>query len=193
MGTDYLQLLDRRTAEVILDATESDLAALVDLRSKTSESPVWKSYWDDKQGEFVDFNFATKAADRLRIILATRSSLKEVKEQLLDAFCIGESWLYLDYWGCWAEVFSGEVPAGAISWEDFTKPLFSNDTETKQDRGYPGCYLLAPQNVESIRSSLETHRGEWRIMNDSDLDHLRGWQSFCKDNAGYCVSYQIDS
>jgi hypothetical protein len=46
MGTDFLELLDRRTAEVIIHGDESDLISLVEVRTTRNGSPVWRNYWD---------------------------------------------------------------------------------------------------------------------------------------------------
>ena len=189
MGSDYLQLFDRRTAEVILGAAESELAALVDLRGKAGEPPVWNSYWDPKQKKSVDLEFGTKSGKRLQVILESALSLKQIKEELLEVFCIGAHF-YLDYWGCWMEVFSGEGPAGAVPRENFMSSLSPNKIDAEGCAS--GRYLLKPENVEAIRSSLEMHRQEWSIMNDANLERLRGWQKFCVANSGYCVLYQMD-
>jgi hypothetical protein len=193
MGTDYLQLLDRHTAEIIMSADDSALAALVDLRTGIEGPPVWQNYWDAKQAKSSGFEIVTRAAQRLQTILDCGSTIEEIKDQLLNDLCIGGAWLYLDYWGCWAEAFSGEVPHGAIAWEDFTRPIRPNEGTAVEYRGdNSGCYLLTPENTDSILKSLEVHREDWRIMNDSDFVRLRAWKNFCHANPGICILYQID-
>ncbi len=116
MGTDYLHLLDRRAAEIIIRADESDLIVLIDCRTVPNSQAVLKDYWDEALGRFVDFPPGTTTKQRLQGI-TRRSTLDEIKKDLVRSLCIG-GWLNLDYWGCWAEVFSVK-PIGAISWEEF--------------------------------------------------------------------------
>jgi hypothetical protein len=189
MGTDYLQLLDRRTAEVIIGGNEADLAALVDLRTTPDGPPVWQSHWDDEKQALADFDLGCTTAQRIRTLIEGGSTLPDIKEELLQCLCVGGALLYLDYWGCFAEVFSAQTPPAAITWEEFTAPLRDNGVQKDE---FSGCYLLTSENVASIVRSLDAHRHELKIMKESHTDHLRSWQAFCLKRRDFCVLYQID-
>lgn len=190
MGTDYLQLLDRRTAEIIIHGEGNDLAAVVDLRTAMNMKPIWKQYWDDHKKGFIDFDSGITAAERFKILIETGSTIEEIKEELLRELCISH-WLYVDYWGCYAEVF-GADPPGAITWEEFIAPMYRTAGSKQEEYGVSGCYLLTHDNVDSILKSLECHRHELQIMDQSKVDRLRYWQNFCRKHAGSSILYQID-
>jgi hypothetical protein len=191
MGTDYLQLLDRRTAEIIMRADEADLASVVDLNTTVYRPSVWKHYWDESKQALVEFNFAATAVERLAILTETGSTLEKIKEELLSKLCISY-WQHLDYWGCSSEAFRGDPP-GAITWEEFTAPMYNAAGKPQPEPlGSSGCYLLTSDNVDSILKSLDSHRQELQIMGDAQIERLRGWQAFCRKHAGFCILYQID-
>ena len=192
MGTDYLQLLDRRTTQVIVNATESDLAALVDMRSTFVGPPVWQTYWDEKQQVLVEFPFGTSPAQRLRMMLECGYSMDDVKHDLVHDFCVGGG-LNLDYWGCWAEVFSAHDPPGSITWEEFIASIRDVSSEfSNEAQGASGRYLLSHEDVSTILRSLEGHFQELSIMAQCDLDRLRGWQVFTDKHPETCILYQMD-
>ena len=191
MGTDYLQLFDRRAAEIIMQADESDLASVVDLRTKVDRPSVWKHYWDESKQTLVEFNFTTTSVERLKILVETESTIEKIKEELLDELCVSY-WQHVDYWGCMAEVFRGGEPPRAITWEEFTAPVYSADRSKQEPAGSSGCYLLTGENVDSILQSLELHRHELQIMGDAQIERLRSWQAFCRKGTDFCILYQID-
>lgn len=191
MGTDYLQLLDRRTAEIIIRGEGSDLAALVDLRTTAYIPPVWKQYWDADQQRLTNFDSLVTAAERFKVLIETGSTIEEIKEELLHELCVSH-WLYIDYWGCSSEVFNGSPP-GAITWEEFAAPIYSAASQPKQEAvGSSGCYLLTHENIDSILKSLEFHRHELEIMDGPKIDRLRSWQNLCRKHPGFSILYQID-
>jgi hypothetical protein len=193
MGTDYLQLMDRRTAEVIIEATAADLAAIVDLKTAGAGPLVWRNYWDAQNEAFVDFVNVATAAARLATILRCGSSLNEIKQDLIRELCIGRALLHLDYWGCWAEVFSVQDPPGALTWENFTAPIRgATERPTGESTESSGCYVLTNHNVASILSSLEAHRSEMEIMNDAQIERLRAWLALCSKHQEFSILYQID-
>jgi hypothetical protein len=189
VGTDYLELLDRRTAEVVIRADESDLISLVESRTTSDGIPVWKSYWNAERESSVDFERATKAAERLKTQLHHGRTLEEIKDELLWEICIGGRFLYLDYWGCWVEAFPVEGPPGAVPWDEFTVPIRAV-AETNKEAS--GGYLLTDANAGAIIRSLTVHRNELTIMGDPEIDQLRRWRAFCLKHPGFCILYQID-
>lgn len=123
MGTDFVHLMDRRLAEIIVKGTEDDLIAIVDLRTKLLINPrVWRHYWDATRATFCDFDQTAHSSERLRLKLMGGASLPKVKSELVSQLCTGDS-LHLDYWGRTVEVFGGE-PTGGTTFEDFIAPMY---------------------------------------------------------------------
>lgn len=188
MGTDFLQLFDERTAHFVIEGEESDLVTLVDFRTSREGAPIWKSYWAPEEEAFVDFEPRTPNSARLRIKLAHGTTLGEIKEDLLRRLCTMQAMFYLDYWGCWAEVFITEPP-GALTWEQLVAPIRKSHAAPD---GSSGCYLLTHENVEAILRSLRSHQDELLIMTLADIERLASWQRFCAKDSGFCILYQID-
>jgi hypothetical protein len=189
MGTDYLQLFDKRTAQLVIGGDESDLVTLVDFRTRREGAPIWQAYWSPSHECFINFEPRTPNLDRLRTQLAHGTTLQQIKEDLLRRLCTMQSMFYLDYWGCAAEVFMTDPPAGALTWEEFVAPIRKSHPEPD---GSSGCYLLIPENVEAILRSLRSHQGELQIMTLADIERLSSWQKFCAKDPGFCIMYQID-
>jgi hypothetical protein len=193
MGTDYLKLFDKRTAQIILQADEFDLVTLVDFWTRRENAAIWKEYWHPEENRFVDFAPATSNIERLQTIMGHGIRLHEIKKELLRVLCTMEGFFYLDYWGCWVEAFAfPDAPPGAILWEDFIAPIQARNPGPDDLMGSSGTYLLTPENIASILRSLEEHKHELTIMKQSDIDKLKGWQAFCKKDYGFCTIYQMD-
>ncbi|HKF24062.1 MAG TPA: hypothetical protein VKE93_20990 [Candidatus Angelobacter sp.] len=192
MGTDYLELLDRITAEMIIRADEADLICLVESRTTRDGPPVWKNYWNAEQDCLIDFPRATTATERLKLKSQHGTALEEIKDDLLREMCVSAVSISVDYWGCWADVFAGKDPADAIPWEDFTAPIRRRHKTEKEEWETSGRYLLTDENVDSILRSLEAHKNELTIMGEPEITHLRLWQTFCRRVRGFCIVYQID-
>jgi hypothetical protein len=140
----------------------------------------------------VDFKSSVTAAERLKALVETGSTLEELKEELLHELCVGD-WQYVDYWGCMMEVFRGGEPPGAITWEEFAAPIYSARGKPQPEpNGSSGCYLLTFDNVDAILQSLELHRYELQIMGDAQIERLRSWRAFCRKDTEFCILYQID-
>lgn len=190
MGTDFVQLLDRRTAELILIADEADLVTLVEARTRpNSLPPVWRNRVDLASFSLQPFGEEATIADRLAGQLAAGSELVEIKTELIDELCTSD-WIYLDYWGCMAEVFTGAEPPGASYWENFTAAMFEGPLP--EEPGLSGRYLLTASNIDAMTRSLRKHVHELDAMRERDVEMLERWHEFCGRHSDYRVVYQID-
>jgi hypothetical protein len=187
MGTDYLQLFDRRTAELVLQAGAPDLLALVDLHGRRNAPSIWHSYWDQTQQRLIDFDSGLSDIQRLQTQLDHGTPLHEIKEKFLRGICTMQEMLSLDYWGCYVEVFPNDPP-GALSWERFVAS-FSGTTGQNEDSG---TYLLTIENVAAILRNLYAHKDDLRIMKDEGIKTLETWHAVCSRDPRFCVLYQID-
>ncbi len=164
MGTDRVELLDRRTAELIISGTEADLIALVESRTRPMAGPpVWRDYWDASRESFREFPLAVPVEERLSVILSNGIRLTAIRIQLIRDLCTSAP-LDVDYWGCIAEVFSGGKPPGCITWEDFIAPAFPEGPPEagihRDENGAilwtetSGRYLLTAANTNAMTVSL---------------------------------------
>ncbi len=202
MGTDNVALLDRRTAEVIIRGTETDLITLVESRTRPfADPPVWRNYWDAGSKSIQQFPQETTVAERLKVITSGGTELVETKEELIRELCTGD-WLYLDYWGCTAGVFDGVDPPGSTTWEDFTSPMFPDGPPDpsvhRDDDGAilwvetSGRYLLSSSNTGAMILSLRNHSQDLTVMSNAHIEKLERWHNFCIRQPDFCVVYQID-
>ena len=123
MGTDNVELLDRRTAEIVIHGADTDLISLVESRTRPrTEPPVWREYWNPARDSMQRVPVDATMEERFKLIMSGASGLVEVKSDLIRDLCTGD-WLCLDYWGCTADVFGGVDPPGATRWEDFISPM----------------------------------------------------------------------
>lgn len=187
MGTDFLSLFDRHAAEIIMGANETELATLVDLKTTLDGPLVWREYLNDSKDGLLPFDkFMTSAERLVRMLRDCR--LDEIKRDLILHLCSSCAFLHVDYWGCWAEVFTNGASETIVTWESFAAPI---DPKTEMDVS-SSCYLLTNDNVQAILDSLEAHRSDVTIMSDAEIDRLRSWRAFCLKHPEFCVLYHID-
>lgn len=202
MGTDNVELLDRRTAEIIVRGSETDLIALVESRTRPLVGPpVWRDYWEPNRQSLQEFAREATVEERFKVILSGETGLTDIKSQLIRDLCTSD-WLSLDYWGCMAEVFGGVEPPGSTKWEDFVAPMFEgsapqpvvhrDDDGTVQWVENSGRYLLTVANLDAMIQSLRNRRLDLRIMGESEVGRLERWRHFCARHHDFCVVYQID-
>ena len=94
---------------------------------------------------------------------------------------LGGEEIYLDYWGCYAEVFDGH-PDGSISSSAY---LPDEEDET--------FLLLRPEHVDQMIKSLYEHRDGLSIMDNEQIEKLERWKDFCAANPSHRVAYMFDS
>ena len=110
---------------------------------------------------------------------------KTLADQLLTTgqdplLAFGDETIYLDYWGCYVEVFSQE-PDGSIS----SLKYFPDDEEEL-------FLLLRPENVTQMIDSLRAHYDDLRVMTESEIEQLEKWRDFCVADPSYMVAYLFD-
>ena len=89
----------------------------------------------------------------------------------------GEEEIFLDYWGCYDQVFA-ERPNGSISSRELLQP----DEE--------GTFLLLrSEHVDQIIKSLYSHIDELSVMTKEQLGTLEKWKSLSLANHRHMVAY----
>jgi hypothetical protein len=89
----------------------------------------------------------------------------------------GDEEIFLDYWGCYEQVFDGR-PSGSISSRD----LLQAEAE--------GMFLLLrAEHVDRIIKSLHSHIEELSVMTQEQISTLEKWRSLSLANHHYMVAY----
>jgi hypothetical protein len=93
---DSVELLDLRLARVIAAADETELIALVDLRTRPlTDPPVWRECWNPDSEAFEEFPATTPAAERFAYQRQTGVTLEEIKADLTRELCLS-GWIDVD-------------------------------------------------------------------------------------------------
>ena len=89
----------------------------------------------------------------------------------------GEEEIFLDHWGCYANVFPAR-PSGSVSSQELLQP-----------EGEGTFLLLRAEHVEQIIKSLRSHLDELRVTTGEQLDTLEKWKSLSLANHRHMVAY----
>jgi hypothetical protein len=89
----------------------------------------------------------------------------------------GEEEIFLDYWGCYEQVFA-ECPDGSISSRDLLQP-----------EGEGTFLLLRSEHVDRIIKSLYSHIDELSVTTKEQLATLEKWKSLSLANHQHMVAY----
>lgn len=200
MGADNVELLDKRTADIIIHGNDADLIAVVESRTRpNADPPVWREYWEGVCESFHVFPHGTSIEERFKRIRDGKKDVPAIKQDLIRDLCTSD-WLYLDYFACTAEVFRGVEPPGSTTWEDFIAPMFAcgapKPAVHRDEDGSIlwvetfGRYLLTSANTEAMILSLRNHADEVQIH--ATLPKLERWHNFCIAHPDFCLVYQID-
>lgn len=186
MGTDWLQLFDGSTAELLMSANESELATFAEMRTRADQrgDSLWE-YFPGSDGEVSQHEHSTPLAERLEAMLLSGSSLSELRSELINEYCFSVEWCYLDYWGCFAEVFDGGLPDSQM-WERYSSRFEEPEVESS------GRYLLTESDLSRIIASLRRHRTELTIMSPVDVNQVQRWLDFTRKHSGFQVAYHLD-
>jgi len=182
MGTDWLQLFDKRRSDKILAMNRQGLTRFLeenldelkekDRRDIGTHSSIVFIMNQDKVSVFQAVN--KELAD---------SGLRDLKLRVALDFCLGEEWIYLDYWGCYAHVFSEGDPKGSILSEKYLP-----------DKNYDGFLLLTLEHVERIIKSLKEHANDLPVMKrmGAGVERVEYFRDFCRGHPGHWVAYHFD-
>ena len=171
MGADWLQLFNKRLCD--------EIVAL-----KTHALPEFVKRHQDLFGEFSIFRYGfndVPATDRIQRLLEGGETEASLRAHLVDALCFSERMVYLDYWGCYVEVFASADPPGAIA-----------DFHLFPERQQQNFLLLLPNHVDHILDSLSVHRPELTVMTEEDVNVVRQWRDICTADPSRMVAYVFD-
>lgn len=171
MGADWLQLFDKKLCEEIVGLNRDSLPRFVERHLHLL---------GDYNLFRFDFN-GVPIADRVQRLLEGGETEASLKAGLVDALCFSERMVYLDYWGCYVEVFASADPPGAIA-----------DYRLFPGRQQQNFLLLLPSHVDHILDSLRIHRPELTVMTEEDVNVVRQWRNICTADPSQMVAYVFD-
>ena len=124
MGPDYLHLFNKALADEILSMDRESFARFVDLNhAKATDSSV--VFWKERE--------QCSALETIDNLIAKGSDLEEMKRDFVMDIAFEtdaegkKKTIYLDYWGCWAEVFCDGMPEGMIGSASYLNYGLVND------------------------------------------------------------------
>jgi hypothetical protein len=182
MGTDWLSLFNKSLADQIVAMSQQGLTRFLeenvdvlrekDKRGRVSYSSVF----------FVMQQYKLSVKDAVRR-LAKDTSLRNVRTMVAFDFAFGEEWVYLDYWGCFAHVFTEDEPEGSVSCRVY-----------EGRNADCGWVLLKPSHVDRIVRSLKEHPDDLPVMKrmGTGIERVEYLRDFCLGHPGYWVAYHID-
>jgi hypothetical protein len=176
MGTDSVKLFHKALADQIMAMERDVLTRFLEenigiLKQKPSTLSLVVFEMERSGGS---------VSDAVESLLSGEQSLPELKADVAQDFAFGDEEIYLDYWGCYSEVFQGN-PEGSISGLDY---LPDQEEET--------FILLRPEHVDLMIESLREHADDLSVMDEGDVERLEGWRDFCAANPSYMVAYLLD-
>jgi len=180
MGTDSAKLFNKTLSDRILGMTKSALIRYVEENLETLKEV-------EKSGGFVHsillFELNERGgsvAEAVERLIAEENTLKRLKDELIHDFALGEETIYLDYWGCYAEVFAEGDPKGSLS----SVKYFGYEEELYM--------FLKPPHVDRMIRSLKEHLNDLPIMGNEGIERLEYFRDFCAGHPGYWVAYIFD-
>jgi len=172
MGADWMCLFDKRLCDEILSLAPATIHIFVQAHLlQLHDLSLFKCGFEEGVPTAVRFT-------RLREQGRTDD---ELKADLVEHLCVSRERLTIDYWGCYAEVFTSGDPPGSI-------PDYKLFPHIEQQ----GYLLLRPEHVDRMLASLKEHRRDLRIMTEQQISQLRHWTAHCKKDPGYMMAYFYD-
>jgi hypothetical protein len=171
MGADWVCLFDKGLCDQILGLDSDQMSEF--LESHLGELPEFS----ELRCEFAD---DVPPVDRLRKLGELGRATSELKAELVEHLCVSKQSIILDYWACYAEVFSCDPPSSVPDYKIFP--------HIKEQR----YLLLLPQHVDQMLASLDAHADEVTVMRPEVISLLRAWRSLCAKNLGNMVVYFYD-
>jgi len=180
MGADSVRLFHKSLSDQILVMKKSDLILFL-------EENLGVLKQRQESGEFIFCEVLDELeegggsiAETIERMIAQTHSLAEIKYDLVINYAFGEERIYLDYWGCYAHVFSEGDPNGSISSMEYF-----GETE--------GSYLfLMPAHVDLMIRSLKEHLDDLPVMEKEGIERLEHFRDFCLSDPNYMIAYEFD-
>ncbi len=179
MGTDWIQLYDKRLSDRILKMNRPTLTRFLEDNIDVLEAKDQAGVTLHSSLVFVMSQNGTPVTKAVEELLA-ETKLNDFKKQLALDFCLGEETVYLDYWGCHAHVFSGVEPPGSISCGKYFR-------EEECD-----FLLLTSEHVDRMLKSLYEHSDDLRVMRKETIGRVEYFRDFCRSHSNYWVAYRFD-
>jgi hypothetical protein len=179
MGTDFLRLFNKSLADQIIEMNQQELARYVEQNLDTLKE-IDKSHVLLNSILFVVKQDGVSVNEAIKRLLKEQP-LREIKAYVALDLAYGEEWIYLDYWGCYAHVFSEGDPKGSVS----CRKYLPDDSDCS-------FLLLKPEHIDRIIKSLKEHIDDLPVMEKEGVARVEYFRDFCRNHTDYWVSYQFD-
>jgi hypothetical protein len=171
VGADWVRLFDKRLCDEIVSLNSDTLPEFVQAQlPKLGQYDLFR----------LGFGDEIPAEERLRKFKCDGITEHQLKEILVRSLCVIGREIQLDYWGCYAEVFSKDPPDSIPD-----TALFPYKTETL-------FLLLRSEHLDRMLTSLQAHRRDVWVMKESDILRLRSWRDRCSGDSNMMVAYFFD-
>jgi hypothetical protein len=192
VGTDTIQLFNKGIADRIL-AMDLDMLK----RFVEENTPVWLKdsfYGLHSLRAEIDRNGVSVSEAVDTVLTKGWYTFPELKASVAKSFAFGDERIsltfgddriWLDYYGCYAEVFEESSSRPTL---DLYELLY----QLQIDEDGPSVLLLETNHLEQMIQSLHEHIHELRIMDTDDVKRLESWRDFCVANPDYMVAYHFD-
>jgi hypothetical protein len=176
MGTDSIKLFNKTLADQILAMKRKPLTHFLEENIdilKRKEFTLNSVVCMMEQSN-------CSVSDAVERLLSEEYTLRSLKSEVAQDFAFGDEEIYLDYWGCFGEVFD-DYPEGSIP-----------SLEYLPDQEEEIFLLLRPDHVDRIVKALYEHIDELKIMNKEMIGKVEKCKDYCTTNPGYMVAYMFD-
>jgi len=105
----------------------------------------------------------------------------DVAAWVAEQAATSEEEIALDYWACFAEVFSEGEPSGSISSRDYLP-------HQEEER----FLLLNAEHLDQMLASLRAHADDVQIMSTADIRRLEKWRDRLRADPKLRAAYFFD-
>ena len=180
MGTDSVKLFNKSLSDRILAMRKSELIPYIEENLDALKQKENAGGFIHRSIPFELGERGSSVAQAFDRMIIDKESLPTLKRDLILDLAFGEEEIYLDYWGCYAEVFRDGDPKDSIS-----SMKYFNDEEE--------LYLfLLPSHVDQMIRSLKQHLDDLRLMGKEGIGRLEYFRDFCLNHSGYWIVYLFD-
>jgi hypothetical protein len=179
MGTDWIQLYDKKLSDQILGMNRQSLTRFLENNIEILKNKAKVDAVSHSSLVFVMDSYNYSVPQAIESLL-TETKLKDFKREIAFDYCFGDENIYLDYWGCYAHVFTEGDPVGSISCNKYLR-------EKECD-----FLLLKPEHVDRMIISLREHADDLPVMMTTGIERVEYFRDFCRGHLNYWVAYRFD-
>lgn len=180
MGTDSVQLFNKTLGDQILAMEKSALIQCAEENLGKLKRRKRICGYIHSSIPFQLNQHGGSVAEAVERLISDKTPLSQLKIDLLHDLAFGEEEIYLDYWGCYAEVLNRGNLQGS-----FSSITYFGDEEGRY-------HFLLPFQVDLMIRSLKKHPKDLPVMGKAGVERLEYFRDFCFSHPEYWVAYIFD-